>query len=288
MNFLVLGAAGMAGHVVALYLQEKGYRVDTISARRRLAPETVLLDLTGKEEFERFLDSKHYDVIINCAGILIKESETRKDLAAYLNSFLPHMLERRFAGSDTRIIHLSTDCVFSGDSGPYREDSGYDGKTFYDRSKALGELTNGKDLTLRMSIIGPDMKSDGSGLFNWFALQTGKIPGYVAAAWNGVTTTLLARGIEAAAGQGLSGLYHLTPAESISKYDLLVLLKEVFRRDDIDVIPNNDVVSNKTLINLRQDFDFTIGGYEPMLREMKAWIEDHAGLYPHYTGRRAG
>ena len=288
MKFLVLGAGGMAGHVVALYLQERGHEVETLSARYGLDSGTMLLDMTEKERFAEWLGGRRPDVIVNCAGILIRESEARPDLAAYLNAYLPHMLAHRYSGSATRVIHLSTDCVFSGDNGPYREDSAYDGRLFYDRSKALGEIVNDKDLTLRMSIIGPDMKAAGTGLFNWFSQQTGGVPGYTGAVWNGITTIELARGIEAAAGQRLTGLYHLTPAEPITKHDLLVLIKRVFSREDIDILPQEGVVSNKMLINNRRDFDFEIPGYEPMIAAMKAWIDDHCGLYPHYSRLEQG
>jgi dTDP-4-dehydrorhamnose reductase len=163
---LVLGAGGMAGHVVSLYLRETGFAIDTLSAKNPLDDETSLIDVMDTSALATFLDGKHYDAVINCIGILIKQSEKRKDLSSYLNGYFPHFLENYYANSNTKIIHLSTDCVFSGENAPYKEDSPYDGKPFYDRSKALGELINSKDLTLRMSIIGPDMQASGVGLFN--------------------------------------------------------------------------------------------------------------------------
>lgn len=283
MRILVLGAGGMAGHVVSLYLAEKGFAVDTLSATRPLDGRTVMLDATRREELEGFLEANRYDAIINCIGILIEESEARKDLSTYLNSFLPHQLEHLYSGSATRVVHLSTDCVFSGRNAPYYEDSPYDGELFYDRTKALGEIINDKDLTLRMSIIGPDLNEDGEGLFNWFSRQTGEISGYSNVRWNGITTIELAKGIEAALNQGLSGLYHLVPDTSVSKYELLQLFRETFGGGDVCITPRDDIIMDKTLVNTRQDFDFTVAGYPAMIGEMKEWIGAHSSLYGHYS-----
>jgi dTDP-4-dehydrorhamnose reductase len=282
MNVLILGAGGMAGHIVSLYLRESGYEVDTLSAKNALDDRTYLIDVTNKESLESVLKSKKYDVVVNCIGILVKQSEDRKDLSTYLNSFLPHYLENFYKDTTTKVIHLSTDCVFSGKNAPYKENSTYDGELFYDRTKALGEIINEKDLTFRMSIIGPDMQASGIGLFNWFYSQTGDVSGYKNAIWNGITTIELARGIKAAIEQELTGLYHLVPNENISKLNLIKLFVETFERDDITVISDDKVSLDKTLINTRTDFDFIVSDYLTMVQDMKKWIESHESLYPHY------
>lgn len=280
---LVLGAGGMAGHVISLYLREKGYKVDTLSARNKLDDTTMIVDATDKITFEKAITKDHYDVVINAIGILVKQSEERKDLAAYLNGYLPHQLEHLFKETDTKVIHLSTDCVFSGNNAPYREDSPYDGEPFYDRSKALGEIKNDKDLTFRMSIIGPDMQTAGIGLFNWFYAQTGEILGFTNAIWSGITTIELAKGIDAAIKQNLSGLYHLVPETNISKYNLVKLFVDVFNRTDITVKPDDRLSLDKTLINTRTDFDYSVPDYKTMIIEMKEWINAHESLYGHYN-----
>ena len=282
-NVLVLGAGGMAGHVVATHLIEKGCAVTTVSANNKLNNDTILLDVTNTTKLRDFLKSNSFDIVINCIGILIQQSELRKDLAAYLNSYLPHFLEHFYKDSTTRVIHLSTDCVFSGQNAPYYENSVYDGETYYDRSKALGEIINDKDLTLRMSIIGPDMQKKGVGLFNWFYSQSGEINGYKKAHWSGITTIELAKGIEAAIKQNITGLYHLVPNTNISKYNLLQLFVETFKRKDIIINPETSTISDKTLINTRSDFSYVIPSYETMISEMKTWIEKHQELYEHYT-----
>jgi dTDP-4-dehydrorhamnose reductase len=281
-NVLVLGAGGMAGHIVALYLREHGYTVDSLSATTPLDEKTQLIDVQNHAALISAIESKQYDAVINCIGLLVKESEERKDLAVYLNSYLPHFLEHHFKDRKTRLVHLSTDCVFSGKKPPYREDSEKDGELFYDRSKALGEVINDKDLTLRQSIIGPDMKPKGTGLFNWFAQQHGEIFGYTKSIWNGVTTIELAKGIDAALKQNLTGLYHFVPSSSISKYDLLQLLRKIFDREELTISPTDGIAYNKTLSNNRTDFDYIVPTYEEMVQEMKQWIDSHKDLYQHY------
>lgn len=281
-NVLVLGSGGMAGHVVSLFLQENDFEVSTLSAHNTLDKNTVLLDVTQKIELEDYLSSNSFDVVINCIGLLVKQSEEKKDLAVYLNAYLPHYLESFYKKSNTKLIHLSTDCVFSGKKAPYSEDSQYDGESFYDRSKALGEVINDKDLTFRMSIVGPDMQENGEGLFNWFFKQNGEISGYSKTIWNGITTIELAKGIEAAINQDLTGLYHLTPTENISKYELLELFKKEFNRNDIIIKANDEIISDKTLINSRTDFDYVVSDYPRMISEMHKWIDSHKEQYKHY------
>jgi dTDP-4-dehydrorhamnose reductase len=154
---------------------------------------------------------------------------------------------------------------------------------FYDRSKALGEIRNDKDLTFRMSIIGPDREPSGVGLFNWFSAQTGDIFGYTGVIWSGITTIELARGVDAAISQDLTGLYHLVPRDTISKHDLLTLMASTFDRDDISVTPVTGTVRDMTLVNTRTDFDFDVASYGSMIRDMRRWIEDHPSLYRHYA-----
>jgi len=273
----------MAGHVISTYLKESGFLVDTLSGHNKYDESTSIIDVTNKVAFENYLNSKNYDVVINCIGILVKNSEEHKDLASYINAHVPHYLEAKYKNSNTKIVHLSTDCVFSGKNAPYKENSQYDGESFYDRSKALGELNNEKDLTLRMSIIGPDMQESGIGLFNWFYAQTGEIYGYTNAIWSGITTIELAKGIKSAIEQNITGLYHLVPSKNISKYNLLKLLIETFHRQDMVLKPDDTVALDKTLINTRDDFNFTVSDYPIMLVEMCDWINNHKDFYPHYT-----
>jgi dTDP-4-dehydrorhamnose reductase len=280
-NILILGAGGMKGHIITRHFIESGYNVTSVALTKKM-PNIKVLDVTDKSAFERFLIKSKFDVVINCIGVLIKKSEERKDLAAYLNSFLPHQLEYFYKESLTRIIHLSTDCVFSGDSSPYYEDSIADGKLYYDRSKYLGEIVNDKDLTIRTSVVGPELSAEGTGLFNWFMMQKGQIFGYTNAKWTGVSSLVLARAINRAIECKLNGIYHLTPINNISKYDLLCLFKKIFHKDILHIIPDEREMPDRTLKSRRTDFDFIVPDYTEMFEEMKSYIENNKVLYSHY------
>ena len=110
------------------------------------------------------MGKRQFDTVINCIGVLNQFAERDKAGAVYLNSYLPHYLAKITEGTDTQVIHMSTDCVFSGKRGQYTEYDIRDGETFYDRTKALGEIEDEKNLTLRQSIVGPDIKRTGIGL----------------------------------------------------------------------------------------------------------------------------
>ena len=283
MKVLVLGASGMAGHVITTYLEESSvFEVYSISRSFELNDKTSIIDVSNLSEFNAYLESMDFDVIINCIGILNWYAELNKDKAVLLNGHLPHFLEYKYQDSFTKIIHLSTDCVFSGNSGNYTENSFKDGDSFYDRTKAIGEIRNDKDLTFRMSIVGPDMNYTGIGLFNWFMNSEGTIDGYSNAIWTGVTTIQLAKAIRYAIFTNLTGLYHLVPKSKINKYELLILFRSIFDKKDLVINKNETVKIDKSLINTRTDFDYPIPSYEEMVTEMKNWIEAHKDFYPHY------
>lgn len=282
MNVLVLGGSGMAGHVITLHLREQGHNVNTLSNHKKFDKDTTLLDVTDTKKLEFFLNEKTYDVVVNCIALLVKESEANKILAAQLNAVLPLFLENHYVGGKTKVVHISTDSVFSGDKSSYVEDDLRDGQSFYGRSKALGELDNDKDITFRLSIVGPSLTADGTGLFHWFSQQKGKVNGFTNALWTGITTIELAQAIQSAIEQNATGLYHLVPLDSISKFDLLQLFRNVFGLTDIDLKPTKGPGINTVLISARSDFDYQIPSYETMVQNMKAWIEKHPEIYKHY------
>lgn len=282
MKFLVLGATGMAGHTISIYLKEQGHDVTAVSRSHFPYCENIIGDITDIEFLVSTISRGKYDVIINAIGILNSDAEANKHNAVFLNSYLPHFLSDLTKETNTKIIHMSTDCVFSGEKGNYDENALRDGATFYDRSKALGELENDKDLTFRNSIIGPDMNESGIGLFNWYMKQNGSVSGYSRAIWTGVTTLTLAKAMEKAAVQDLSGLYNLVNNEKISKYGLLNIFNKNFKNNELEIHKSEKVSVDKSLVNNRNDFDFIVPSYEIMVEEMKEWIYKHKNLYPHY------
>ena len=278
----VLGGTGMAGHVVATYLDETGYDVYRASRSSNETKKSRRIDAADFNSLGNWLDEVKPDIVVNCIGALQKLSDERPDQAILLNAYLPQWIAYKYKSNATKLIHLSTDCVFSGARGGYTEADTPDGVTNYDRSKALGEVNNNKDLTFRMSIIGPDQHENGTGLFNWFMKQSGTINGFTKALWNGVTTIELARAIDEAIRQDIKGLYQLAPLEIIDKYSLLQLFKETFKRDNVNIIPFDGFVADKTLVNTRKDFEFAIRSYPRQIEDMRKWILSHSEMYGDY------
>jgi dTDP-4-dehydrorhamnose reductase len=284
MKILVLGCNGMAGHLISLYFKEQGNEVVGFARQQStLLDNTIVGDASDLPLIRKTVSEGSYDAVINCIGLLNQFAEQNKAMAVLLNGYLPHYLAEITAGTKTRVVHMSTDCVFAGNDGPYYEDTLPNGATFYDRSKAMGEINNDKDITLRNSIIGPDIKASGIGLFNWFMKQEGEVGGYTGAIWTGVTTYTLAKAMEAALKQNLTGLYNLVNNESINKYDLLGLFNKYFRNNEIQITPNDKLQLDKTLIHKRNDFAFIVPSYEQQIKEMREWVDAHRALYPHYN-----
>ena len=282
MKFLVLGCNGMAGHTISLYLKEQGHDVFGFDRSESKYIKNAIGDARNIDFMKSLIIDGKYDTVINCIGILNQFAEENKALATFLNSYFPHFLAEVTSGLDTQVIHMSTDCVFSGKRGEYTEDAFRDGETFYDRSKALGELEDDKNITLRNSIVGPDINPNGIGLMNWFMKQNAPISGYTKAMWTGQTTLQLAKTMEVAAKERASGLYNTVPDHSISKYDLLRLFNKYLRNDSIQISPIEGINADKSLKRTRFDFDYIIPDYEVMVSELAEWILRHKDMYPHY------
>ena len=284
MKILVLGCNGMAGHLISLYFKELGHEVVGFArSESKLLCSTVLGDASNMDLVRKTIEGGNFDTVINCIGLLNQFAENNKAMAVLLNGYLPHYLVEITKGLKTKVIHMSTDCVFAGNDGPYYEDSIPNGTTFYDRSKAIGEFNDDKNLTFRNSIIGPDIKATGIGLFNWFMKQSGPIKGYTGAIWTGVTTLTLAKAMEAALKENLIGLYNLVNNESINKFDLCSLFNSYFRGGELVINPDAKLQLDKSLRRKRNDFSFTVPSYEQQIKEMREWIDAHPSLYPHYN-----
>ena len=283
MKFLVLGCNGMAGHMISLYLKEHGHEVEGFAREESKLIKTIVGDVRDLELLSEIIARENYHAVVNGVGLLNQFAEKDHEAAVYLNYYLPQFLAKLTKESDTQIIHISTDCVFSGSQGGYTEEAFPDGNSFYDRSKALGELVNKKDITFRNSIIGPDMKKDGIGLINWFMQQKGRVKGYTNAIWTGQTSLQLAKTIENAVRQKIYGLYHMVPEESISKYDMLVLFNRYLRSKPIEIVKENSLKIDKSLKRTNYKmFPYRIPGYEEQVKELGEWMQKHRELYPHY------
>jgi dTDP-4-dehydrorhamnose reductase len=191
-------------------------------------------------------------VIVNCVGIIKQRDAASSAIPSItLNSLLPHELAAAAAGWGGRVIHFSTDCVFSGRRGGYSETDASDAEDLYGRSKFLGEVATDNALTLRTSIIGREL-SEFKSLLEWFLAQEGKtVRGFRRVLYSGVTTTYLARvvGDLIERHPALSGLYQVT-GHTLSKHDLLVALRDAFRRN-IEIVPDSTEVSDRSMIGDR-------------------------------------
>lgn len=284
MKFLVLGCNGMAGHIISLYLNEQGYKVIGFARRKSPFVSTIIGDALNEDAIENAINADRFDAVINAIGILNQYADKNHCAAVYLNSYLPHFLAKITADSPTQVIHMSTDCVFSGKKGHYTESSIPDGLSFYDRTKALGELNDSKNITLRNSIVGPDIKTTGIGLLNWFMQQPGPvINGYTGAIWTGQTTLQLAKTIEFVAKERAYGLVNAVPQTSISKYELLCLFNRYFRNNELTINPTTGPSLDKSLIRTNYDLNYEIPDYETMIAELSKWMNDHKRIYPHYA-----
>lgn len=274
----------MAGHLISLYFKEKEHEVVGFARQQsQLLDSTIIGDASDMALIRKVIEEGNYDAVINCIGLLNQFAENNKAMAVLLNGYLPHYLVELTKDTKTRIIHMSTDCVFAGNDGPYFEDTLPNGASFYDRSKAMGEFNNDKDLTFRNSIIGPDIKVSGIGLFNWFMKQEGPIGGFTGAIWTGVTTYTLAQAMEAALNENLTGLYNLVNNTSINKFDLCSLFNKYFRAGEVEINPNDKLQLDKTLKCTRTDFSFRVPSYEQQIKDMREWVDAHPSLYPHYN-----
>lgn len=283
MKFLVLGCNGMAGHMISLYMKEQGHEVIGFDRNPPIYVDGVSGDAFDSNTLKEIISNGHFDSVINCIGLLNQFAENNKAGASYLNAYLPHFLAQVTEGTATQVIHMSTDCVFSGKRGEYTEDDLPDGETFYDRSKALGELDDEKNITLRNSIVGPDINPNGIGLLNWFMKQSGAVNGYTKTMWTGQTTLQLAKTMEYAAKTKAHGLYNTVPAQSISKCDLIRLFNKYIRNEEIDIVPVDGVIADKSLKRTRFEFDYIIPDYEKMIAELAEWMVAHKSMYPHYN-----
>ena len=288
MRVLILGASGMLGH--KLY-QTCSKRFTTVATARSSAALVEALDVDGRvieaidaadlSRVEHALAEVRPDAVINCIGI-VKQDAAAKDPVASIgvNSLFPHLLARACAAVGARLIHLSTDCVFSGRAGHYTESDFPDADDLYGRSKLLGEVTGPGCLTIRTSMIGRELSGQ-HGLLEWFLAQDGgRVRGFRRAIFSGFTTAALAEllcGV-VAEHQNLSGLWHVA-ADPISKCDLLRLIRHAYRVS-VEIDPDDAVVCDRSLdgSRFRQATGFLAPSWETMIRSMAADPTPYAEL----------
>lgn len=279
---LILGSSGMLGHQVYFRLKESAeIEVFDLSVRKKLTESTIQMDVTDFSAMKGLLNELRPNVVINCVGVLIRGSKESPRDAVLINSYLPHWLASELVQIDSKLIHISTDCVFSGKKGSYSESDFRDADDTYGRSKALGEVDYGGHLTLRTSIIGPELKPNGEGLLHWAFRQKGSIQGYKEAFWGGVTTLELAKIIAEEVGKATTGIVNVTNGGKISKYELLNKVNNVFGLG-LEITPVAGKSVDKSLVSNRSDVDIKAATYDEMLFELYNWVISKPELYFQY------
>jgi len=281
-KILILGVSGMAGHVVFTYLDKlKKYKILGTTNSNSFGDRDVKININDKEKFEKILNDFQPDFVINCVGVLIKSTNKSPENAIYANSYFPHYLARLGHEFGFKLLHISTDCVFSGKEGKYIESSLKNAIDLYGLSKSLGEIIDKRNITIRTSIIGPEIKKNGEGLFDWFMNQEIEINGYKSNFWSGVTTLELARFIDWVLDKNIVGLIHLTNNVSISKYDLLKLISNIFNKK-VRIYSDKDYICDKSFINTNKDITFKVFSYNEMIKNMKSFMEEYRQFYSKY------
>ncbi len=247
MRLLILGGDGMLGHQL---LKQWGRVHDVrVTLRRDLSDYALCglfdrtnafdgVDVRSVESLVGVLAEFQPEVVVNAVGIVKQRSDAKQAIPSLeINALLPHRLAQLCRDRGARLVHVSTDCVFSGRTGGYTEESPSDAEDLYGRTKFLGEVQDLDCLTLRTSIIGPELSSK-TGLFEWFLAQRGTIRGFTQAIYTGLTTRELARVMQMLVERHpeAAGLYHVS-SEPISKYDLLCMIRDRLGCD-VEIIPD--------------------------------------------------
>lgn len=257
MKILVLGASGMLGNAVFRVMHEKQAWSVYGTVRSNYAPEVFSdsqkkqiitgFDAQDNDALTKLFTAIKPDVVVNCIGLIKQLADADDPLITLpINAMLPHRLAHLCGLAGARLIHVSTDCVFAGTKGNYKETDISDATDLYGKSKFIGEVDYPHAITLRTSIIGHEL-NNANGLIGWFLAQQNSCKGYTQAIFSGLPTVVLAqimRDVVIPARQ-LRGVYHVA-AQPISKFDLLNLVAEIYEKN-IEIIPDSKLVIDRSL-----------------------------------------
>jgi dTDP-4-dehydrorhamnose reductase len=257
MKILVLGASGMLGNAMIRVLSEKAdwqvYGTVRSENSKQLFHTDISkrllsgIDIEQQDSLMQVFIRIRPDVVINCVGLIKQLADAEDPLQAIpINALLPHRLARICELSGARLVHMSTDCIFSGEKGGYLESDLSDAEDLYGKSKYLGEVAYPHTVTLRTSIIGHELKTN-HGLVGWFLSQKERCNGFTKAIFSGLPTVVLAQIIRDVVipQVDLSGVYHVA-AQPISKYDLLKLIAEIYGKT-IEILPEGSLIIDRSL-----------------------------------------
>lgn len=287
MKVLVLGATGMLGYQVYKTCLRRGIEVHAVVRNKQFLLDHTpfgfdfhihqISDVKDIDGIENIIKVNRPEYVINCIGI-VKQfalAENHYESIA-INSFLPHQLEKLGNHYGFRLIHVSTDCIFDGKKGMYKESDISNASDLYGKSKYLGEVGYGCGITIRTSIIGHEITKDRHGLVDWFLSQEGEVNGYAKAFFSGLTTLELTNVIlEYVIRLSIpAGIYQVS-AERISKFDLITLIAEQYNKT-IDIIPSGDFVIDRSLDSsfFKSKTGYSAPSWEKLIAEMKSDFED--------------
>lgn len=273
MKVLILGVNGMLGRMVYHFLSKNSpYSVSGTSRKKNKNKNSLLKHFEVKEYLKnphKFSYIKRFDYIINCIGIInssIKDEQDIQDAIA-INALFPHNLSSFTINQNVKIIQIATDCVFSGRRGDYTEGDLHDCSDIYGKTKSLGEVEDNNFLNIRCSIIGPYTKAN---LMEWFFSNppNSTVEGFFHHKWNGVTTLQFAQLCKKIIEKNIfldltekSHIYHFVPNDKTTKYDLLVLMNQVFERKvTIKKINKKTQIVDRTLETRYSFFTNSFGG----------------------------
>ena len=280
MRILILGGDGMLGHQLLIYLQNR-HEVK-VTLRQDLGAYSSFgmfnrdnsystVDVRVLERLVEVLSDFRPDAVINAVGIVKQRPDAKEIISSLeINGLLPHRLALLCKGFGARLIHLSTDCVFSGKKGNYFESDPSDAEDIYGKTKFLGEVHEINSLTLRTSIIGRELSRHTS-LLDWFLAQKTTVKGFVNAIYTGFTTLEMSRIIEKMLVEypGASGVYQVA-SDPINKYELLLLFCEKLGHN-IEIIPDSAFCCDRSLNSsrFRSEFNYTPPSWSAMIEELR-------------------
>jgi dTDP-4-dehydrorhamnose reductase len=279
-RILVLGASGMLGNAVfRFFSQSKEFevfgsvRTAQVPGLLQVGPKGRVIggiDVQNHDALNGLFTRTRPDIVVNCVG-MIKQLKLAEDplVTLSLNTLLPHQIAQLCGVAGARFIHISTDCVFSGERGMYTEEDTPDARDLYGRSKYLGEVYCDNAITLRTSIIGREI-SGGQSLVDWFLSQEDRVKGYARAIFSGMPTVELARVIRdhVIPFPDLQGVYHVS-AEPISKCELLKLVAQVYGKT-IQIQPDGQLIIDRSLDSsrFRKRTGYSPKSWPEMVRQM--------------------
>jgi dTDP-4-dehydrorhamnose reductase len=285
MRVLVFGGDGMLGHQLLKYLSERHDVRVTLRQNLSVYSEFALFDegnsyagtdVCKKEVVKDVLADFQPHAVVNAIGIVKQRSAAKESIPSLeINALFPHRLALLCKGINARMIHVSTDCVFSGNKGMYRETDVSDAKDLYGRTKYLGEVHDSHCVTLRTSIIGREL-SRKQGLLEWLLAQDGPVRGFKNAIFSGFTTLEFSRIIERVLMEypEKAGLYHVS-SDPISKFDLLALIKREMGLG-IEIIPTEEPRLDRSLDSdkFRREFNYTPPTWKEMVDDLKESLKE--------------